>query len=616
MIIQALHQRYLNLADDPTSGISPRYFCSAKISYLLEIDRDGNLVGVRDIRDDSGKKKIPIVDIVPEQPSRSSGINPYFLSDKAEYIIGHYPAMADDKDTQKKSADARKKYEASKALAQTVLSDVNDEAAQALLEFYKKWDPSAVRDHPLLQDYMSDLDRGIDTQMAFRLETQHQMIHQLETVKQAWIRYRQQEDSASEYSGQCLLTGEYNVPIARTHEKIKGVRNAQSAGASLISFNFPSAESYGNTQSYNSPIGKDSMFGYTTALNHLLASPRNRIWIGDMTVVFWSGQAAAAEETEPFFASFFDSSYVPPEDSSVTRQLRDVLERVQKGAKLEAEMVPHTDTPFYVLGLSPNNARLAVRFFWQGHFGNLIEKLGQHAADFALSGQDEGFGDTPTAYRILAETMRVGADGKKVGDGPPPRLGGELFRSIVEGRTYPYSLYTLIINRVRADGMINRLRASILKAYLTRYGRIQNYNRFEEELTLSLNPNAQEPAYRLGRLFAVLERAQQEAAGGPGKINATIKDRYFNAASSNPAAVFPILIKLSQHHMSKARYGDFRDREMQEILQGIEAFPAHLDLQRQGLFILGYYHQKQSYFAQIKAAADAKLEAAAAEADS
>lgn len=614
MIIQALYQRYTDLANDPDSGVSPLYFCSGKISYLLEIGKDGSLLAVRDIRDTSGKKKVPIVKIVPEQPSRSSGIVPYFLVDKAEYAIGYSPVVPKESETLKKAADARKKYEASREFARKVLDGVEDDAAEAILNFYDNWDCMKARNHPALQDFVADLDKGVDTNMAFRLQGQMAMVHESEAVKAAWIRYRQQQDSASEYDAQCLLTGEKNVPIARTHEKIKGVRNAQSAGASLISFNFRAAESYGkdNMQSYNSPVSKTAMFGYTTALNHLLASERNRIWIGDMTVVFWSGRVAAADETEPFLAAFFEGSPESGEDAGLTEQLQDILKRVRRGISLEPHMIPNSDSPFYVLGLSPNNARVAVRFFWQGHFGDLVRTLTRHAADMSLIGSSEGRNDTPTVRRILEETMRVGSDGKKVGDGPPPLLGGELLRAVIQGKSYPFSLFTLIINRIRADGIVNRLRVAILKAYLNRYYRIHRHGTHEEELTVSLNPQEQEPAYRLGRLFAVLERAQQDAAGGAGKLNATIKDRYFGAASSNPAAVFPILIKLAQHHMSKSKYGDFRDREMQEIMQGIHSFPTQLDLHRQGLFILGYYHQKQEFFSQIKAAAEAKQEAAAA----
>jgi len=612
LIIQALYQRYNDLAADPNSGISPLYFSAGKVSYLLEIDREGNLVDVKDIRDSTGKKKLPVILLLPEQSSRSSGISPYFLSDKAEYTLGHYQVMPKESETLKKSTDALKKHEAAKALAHSILANIDDVAAQALLRFYEKWDPAAVRDHPLLQPIMADLDKGIDTNMAFRLVEPSQLIHESAAVKTAWITSKEQAAGSSEYDAQCLLTGQPNVPIAKTHEKIKGIRNAQSAGASLISFNFRSADSYGkdSMQSYNAPISKTAMFGYATALNHLLASQRNRVLVGDMTVVFWAGKSEASQELEPFFAGFFEQNQLTDDKQNVTtQQLHDALNRIRQGMLLDESMVPYGDTPFYVLGLSPNNARAAVRFFWQGSFGGMVNKLGQHAADLELVGDDR-FTGTPSAYRILRETMRVGGDGKKVGDDAPPLLGGQLFRSILEGTVYPYSLYALIINRIRADGIINHLRVSILKAYLTRYYRIHQSGAIKEELSVSINPHAEEPSYRLGQLFAVLEKAQQDAASG--KLNATIKDRYFSSASSNPGAVFPILLRLAQHHISKSKYGDFRDQEMQEILTEVYDFPRNLDLHHQGIFILGYYHQKQKFFAQIKAASEAKQEAAAA----
>ena len=610
MIIQALYQRYLDLANDPDSGISPLYFSAGKVTYLLEIDESGELVGVRDIRNESGKKKVPLTMNLPEQASRSSGVFPYFLSDKAEYILGYYPNLSTEKETLKKSSDALRKHEASRKLARLVLEGIDDPAAQAVLLFYEKWNAEQVREHPLLLTLREELDKGIDTNMIFRLNTQNAYIHDSPAIKEAWIKYREQADATTEFEGQCLLTGENNAPIARTHDKIKGVRGAQAAGASLISFNFRSAESYGkdSMQSYNSPVSKTAMFGYTTALNHLLSSSRNRTWIGDMTLVFWSGKPAVAEEIEPFLAAYFDPTSDKGEDVELTGQLKGVLDRSREGKRLDMSMIPHSEVPFYVLGLSPNNARAAVRFFWQGNFGDLVLRLGQHAADFALKGYTERDDETPTIYRILSETMRVGSDGKKVGDGPPPSLSGQLFRAVIEGKAYPYSLFVQIINRVRADGIINPLRTAIIKAYLLRYNR----DRFEEELSVNVNPQANEPAYRLGRLFAVLERAQQDASGGVGRLNSTIKDRYFNTAASNPAAVFPILLKLSQHHMSKSRYGDFRDREIQSILLEVQAFPISLDLNQQGIFILGYYHQKHEFYVQIKAASEAKQEAAAA----
>ncbi|GAA3401723.1 type I-C CRISPR-associated protein Cas8c/Csd1 [Paenibacillus hodogayensis] len=617
MILQSLYQRYMDLAKDPSSGVSPLYFSAGKVSYLLEIEPDGSLLQVTDIRMKQGKKMVPQLLVVPEQSSRSSGIAPYFLSDKAEYLLGHYSVVPDEKIAEKKKTDALRKFEASRQLARDVLQYAKESekklaVVRAMLAFYDLWDPERVREHPQLQHIMNDLDKGIDTNMAFRLCTQHARIDEADAVRTAWIVSRQQADAESDYNSQCLLTGESNVPIARTHDKIKGIRNAQSAGASLVSFNFHSAESYGkdSMQSYNSPVGRTAMFGYTTALNHLLSSPRNRMWIGDMTVVFWSGQATDAEQIEASFAAYFDSQPEPVEDTQLTEQVQDILKRARNGARLDSDMVPQGNTPFFIMGLSPNNARVAVRFFWQGNFGELVSRLGRHVADLALAGYEEHHLKTPTIYRILAETMRVGGDGRKVGEGPPSIIGGELLRAVIQGKAYPLSLFTMIINRIRADGTVNHLRVSIVKAYLSRYSRIFRNDHLKEELTVELNSQAQEPAYRLGRLFAVLEKAQQEAASG--KLNATIKDRYFGAASSNPGAVFPILLKLSQHHMSKSRYGDFRDREVQEILQEVHSFPAHLDLQRQGVFVLGYYHQKQHFASQIKAAAEAKQEAAAA----
>ncbi|SDT04073.1 CRISPR-associated protein, Csd1 family [Paenibacillaceae bacterium GAS479] len=612
MIIQALHQRYLDLAADPDSGVSPLYFSSGKATYLLTLSREGELMNVQDIRLEEGKKKRPRIFIVPEQKSRASNIFAYFLCDKAEYILGHHPILPSDQETEKKRSDAREKFEEGRKLARKVLKQAEFPLALALLRFYDAWDPDAVRKHPTLQPFMENLDKGIDTNMIFCLESATALLHEEREISDAWVHYCAELESATEYKAQCLLTGQVTA-IARLHDKIKGVRGALAAGASLVSFNFPSAESYGKEKSYNSPVSKTAVFGYITALNHLLASARNRTWIGDMTIVFWSG-AVGAEELESFLIGFVEQNQTPKEDGWLTQQLEDVLERARKGQKLENDMIPGGETPFYVLGLAPNNGRVAVRFFWQGNFGDLVQKLAQHAADLEMAGMEERYNrGIPSIYQILSETMRVGGDGKKVGDGPPPLLGGALMRSVIQGMAYPFSLYNLIINRIRADGIVNGLRASILKAYLNRYRRINRDNaNIREELTDMLDEQAQEPAYRLGRLFAVLEKAQQEAASG--KLNATIKDRYFSSASSNPAAVFPILLRLAQHHMSKSKYGDFRDRDLTEIMQGLDTFPTNLDLQRQGIFVIGYYHQKHYMFEQIKAAADSKKEAAAASA--
>lgn len=610
MIIQALYERYTQLASDPNSGVSPLYFSAGKVSYVLMIDKEGNLLRIDDVRQQSGKKLAPITVTVPEQASRSSGDFPYFLCDKAEYVLGHYVVTAKETETVKKRTDAQRKHKKGADLAREVLQGVEDEAGRAVLAFYERWNPDEVREHPLVRPILADLDKGIDTNMTFRLAGDEGLICRNEAMKEAWTSYRRRQDGSGGEAGQCLVTGGRDVPIARTHDKIKGVRNAQSAGASLVSFNFPAANSYGKEQSFNAPVGKIAAFGYTTALNQLLASERNRIAMGDLTVVFWSGRPEVAEEVDPMFASFF-GAYSPSDETPQTeRQLKGVLGRIRDGLPVGPDRIPYGEVPFYVLGLSPNNARLSVRFFWNGSIGELAGKLAMHVEDFALrtqEGREESF---PNLFRVLREMMRMGSDGKKVGDEPPERLKGELFRSAMMGTRYPYPLYTGIVGRIRADGVVNRLRASILKAYLTRDLRIsQGDNGTKGDVSMGLDETNKEPAYRLGRLFAVLEKAQQDALGH--NVNSTIKDRYFSSASSNPGTVFPLLIKLSQYHTGKAQFGGFRDREMMEIIEELNEFPAQLSLHEQGRFFIGYYHQKQAFFEAMKTRADAKREAAA-----
>lgn len=613
MIIQSLYERYVQLSADPDSGVCPPNYSVGKVSFVLELSPEGELTNVLDLREMNGKKLVPRQMIVPEQGSRSSGIKPYFLSDKAEYMLGHYPLTGKPGEENKKMNDARRKFAASRELHWRILGSSEDETAKAIVAFFAAWNPEKVRQHPRLRDVLDDLDKGIDTNVVFRIAGQQGFAHQQRAIRAIWEKNCEQEQPYSD-TGQCLVTGTPDESIAKTHDiKIKGVRGSQAAGAALVSFNAPAFLSYDKEQSFNAPVSKTAAFGYATALNHLLGSERNCIRnFGDMTVVFWSGPSPASRELETFFADFIAQEEIaaaaPAEDASLTAHLKDVMKRARAGAKLTADMLPETSTPFYILGLSPNNARLAVRFFWQGDFSTLLNKLVQHASDFAITGKKSSEPDHPTLTRIVRETMRAGSDGKKVGEEPPASLKGDMFRAVIQGTAYPYSLFVSIINRIRADGIVSRLRAAIVKACLARYGRFHKTGLYKEEtLTVSLNKETKNPGYRLGRLFAVLERAQQDAAGGPNRINATIKDRFFSSASSTPLAVFPNLLRLSQSHMSKAnntgkyKLGNIRDKEISEIMEGLDGFPARLNLQEQGMFILGYYHQKEDFFSRSNA---------------
>jgi CRISPR-associated protein Csd1 len=237
------------------------------------------------------------------------------------------------------------------------------------------------------------------------------------------------------------------------------------------------------------------------------------------------------------------------------------------------------DVRFYILGLSPNNARLAVRFWNVSTFGQLVERLGRHFRDTDVERQFERDPEYPPFWQIVLETAPL-----RKSENVPPLLAGAITRAILTGSPYPRSLFTSILGRIRADRVVNYMRAAILKAYLVR--------NHQEEVPMSLDTERKDPAYRLGRLFALLEKAQKDATNPA----ATIRDRYFGAASATPAAVFPQLLRLGQHHISKAEYGGYIDKLIAEVVDGIDELPKHLSLEDQGLFTLGYYHQRNALF--------------------
>lgn len=632
MIVQSLYERYRQLLEDPNSDMSKPGYGSDKVSFVLEITEEGEVRNLVDVREQKGKKQVPIRMTVPEHSLRTSGVKPYFLSDKAEYILG----IVLDKPAGLKVS--MNKYASSAELHRRLLSNCDRPEARAVIRFYERWNPAELTEKHRLYSEMLKVVATTDNNLVFRLRGSDQRVHEVEEIQEVWDRALESADSNScAELGDCLVTGREAQPIAQVHRiNIKGVQNAQSAGASIVSFNFSALESYGKKQSLNAPFSEEAAAGYAKALNHLLLSERNRLRrMGDMSIVFWAqrlpGEAeddwelqegmfgelfagsqssgVAAEEAEVVEsaeragATAVNAEEMAPvgeDDRELTRQIKDLLGRVKRAETVEAEMLPAKDAMFYVLGLSGNNARLVVRFFWRSSFEELFHKLTLYASDMAMMRPGRTKSDLPSMFHILLQTIRQTGDMSGMRDSISGAMESEWLRAMLGGGTLPYSIYTAIINRTRIDGQMSPygengrnawIRASVIKAYLTRYARIHVLNDMKEALTPMLNEEAQSVAYRLGRLFSVLERAQIDAAGGPGRLNATIKDRYFGSASSTPAAAFPILLRLSQHHMSKSEYGSFRDRDVAAILKGVDHFPNHLDLKQQGLFMLGYYHQ-------------------------
>lgn len=584
MILQALATYYQRLLARDEEGLSPFGYSPEKISYEILLAPDGRVVDVNDIRDTSGKKPMPRVMNVPQPEKRTVGIKSNFLWDKTSYVLGA-SAMS------KRADQEHAKF---KELHQGNLADTDDSGLKAFLAFLSTWNPERFAAAPFKEEML-------DANVVFRLDGEKSYLHERPAAQAVRARLLAGSDGDAPTLADCLVTGE-RMPVARLHPAIKGVNGAQSSGASIVSFNLESFTSYGKSQGDNAPISEQSAFAYTTVLNHLLRRSEHnhqRIQIGDASVVFWAetDDTEAAQAAEWTFESLLNT---PPDDSQEAERVRNVLMQVAKGRPL-SELDPKLQdgTRMFVLGLAPNASRISIRFWETGTLGVFAHRLAQHAEDFRL--EPVLWKTAPAARRVVLATVpnREGAMPKM--DDAFNNLVGEFMRSVLSGRPYPRSLLANTLMRIRTDGNLSGLRAAICKGILARERRLGiNVHIHKEEVPVSLDKQSTNPGYRLGRLFAVLEAVQRSALGG--QVNATIRDRYYGAASATPASVFPVLLRNTQNHLGKLRkekpgLAVNLEKDIREIVDGLpEHFARSLRIEDQGRFAIGYYHQSQARF--------------------
>lgn len=575
MILQALDAYYRRKQTDPdpqnrlpASGLENK-----EIPFILEIDVAGKLVNLADTRSGEGKKKIGQRFLVPQGIKKAYGVAANLLWDTAEYVLG-----LDTRGKPERVAEQHAAFRARiEALPEAVREDDGIRAVRAFLETFK---PEMLVNLPVF----ADLQAG-NPLMSFRLHGDLGLVCQRPAVVMA-IAGQSEEIP----DGICLVSGQPAV-IERLHPAIKGVWGAQTAGANIVSINnknetgnnggqTPAFASYGKQQGFTSPVGKAATFAYTTALNHLLArDSRQRMQVGDTSTVFW---ASEPHELESAVVDLFGD---PPKDNPDrnTNALKALYAAADKGRF----SVGGIDTRFHVLGLAPNAARISIRFWETTTALDLARRIKQHFDDITLVHAPHE-AEHLSLFRLLTGVALLNK-----ADNIPPNLGGEVMRAILEGLPYPSTLLNLAVQRCRAEQKPSYARAAVIKACLNRW--IRSRKTQEMEFLPMLDPANINAAYRLGRLFAVLEKIQEEASPG---LNATIRDRYYGAASSIPVTVFPTLLRLKNHHMGKLSRGRATQMEkmLGEIMEGLADFPRQLPLQDQGRFALGYYHQRQTFF--------------------
>jgi CRISPR-associated protein Csd1 len=585
MILAALNDYYLRLAGQdkvPMFGYSKE-----NISYALVLSVEGDLVDVLDVRDNSGKKPQPKRLTVPQSEKRTLAIKPNFLWDKSSYVLGV---------SAKAIGRSNQEHQAFKTLHQQCLIDELDPSLQALLAFLESWSPDRFQ-APLFSEEM------LDANFVFRLEGEQRYLHEQPAAQ--LLRAKLLTSSKSR-EGLCLVTGQC-LPLARLHPAIKGVNGAQSSGASIVSFNLEAFCSYDKSQGANAPISEVVAFAYTTALNHLLRwdeHNRQRMQIGDASVVFWAiaNNSEEASNAELVFADLFNPA---SDDVRETAKLRCILDSVGNGRSFrDLGLQLEENTQLFVLGLVPNAARLSVRFWQTGSLSFFAQRLAEHYQDLHI--EPAPWKNEPAIWRVLNATA-PSRDGKAKAEDVAPQLAGEVTRAVLTGSRYPRSLLTNVIMRMRADGDVSGLRVALCKAVLNRDLRL-GVKGINEEVPVSLDKEASNIAYRLGRLFAVLESAERYALG----TNIGIRDRYYGVASATPATIFPMLLRNMQNQLAQLRkespgLAHHLEREIGEIIDGFGTqFPRGLKLEDQGRFAIGYYQQSQARFSPISEASTNK----------
>lgn len=551
-------------------------FTRENISFALAINKNGSVRDITDLREVSGRRLVPRRMSVP-RPKRTSNVQANFLWDKTAYAFGVDGG---------KSKRLSEEHESFKKFHREMLSGVDDQRVEAFLAFLDRWTPKTFEQAPFTADM-------IDVSFVFRLEDEHLYLHQVPALRARWIESLQEQDASRVM---CLVTGRMG-DLETGHPIVKGVEDAQTAGAYLVSFNATAYTSYNKPlDGSNAPVSKEAAARYGAALNALLEkSSRNRLPrpIGDATTVFWADASeATAQAAEDWFALMFNPPAAETEatglekDAQQAARLGDALRQVAAGRPI-GDLDPRLSegVRFHVLGLSPNAARLSVRFWLTDSFDAFAQRLARHYDHLRIE---------PAPWRLLPPSVnrllvRTTAPQEKF-ENIPPLLAGELTRAILAGTPYPRTLLAAALIRLRAgDDPSTGWHAAAIRAVLAR-----NDDR-KEPPPVSLDRENPHPAYQLGRMFAMAEIAQRMALG---KVNATIRDRYFGAASATPAGVFPLLLRGMQHHLSRLRKdgkGGFIEREMDQIATQLPPeLPRSLRLEEQGRFVIGYYHQRKA----------------------
>jgi CRISPR-associated protein Csd1 len=577
LILNALCDYYDLLCEIEGTEISHYGFQKVNANYVAVLTSEGNLHDIISLNQlNNNRPQSFTTPINMKSPSISASP----VCDNFEYVFG----VGGDKGERQTTYQ---KFDSAKKLHLEMFKDSISKEAVAIRYFFQKWDINEAWENEHILKHYSEKGKAFSGNIVFRLVGSHVYFHEVTEIVETWKHYLEKTKESDILTvAQCSVTGEI-ASISRLHKKLSGIKDASTMGASLVCFNKDADESYGLEQSRNAAVSEKAAFKYVTVLQHMLSKEDQKIYIGDTTTVFWAGKA------EPQYINIFHSIINNPEemDEATEEDLktREIVKSILSDGAKGVYNLSNIDgkTQFYVLGLAPNAGRTSVRFFYHNSFEDFCDRIKQHYDDTIIYGGKNGKKHIKIGS-ILYATVNSKAKDKRVN----PLLGGSVARSILTGQVYPQILLNQTIIRVKAEAEVTQARAAVIKGCIIRKNRLLKK---KEELSMYLNEKSTNPAYVLGRTFAILEMIQKSALGEG--INSTIKDKYFASACSNPALVFPNLLKLAQYHLSKleGNYWSIKLGECIGMLEG-ESFPKVLNMENQGRFILGYYQQNQKNY--------------------
>jgi CRISPR-associated protein Csd1 len=555
----------------------PALYVKKPVRWIIRLNLQGEPEGADWIEEQAGDKDKRGIERVVPSLVRTSGIRAILLADKAEYVLG-LPATENR---------VHEMHESFKQLVHRCAEKTRDPLVLAVDHFLARWQPDMAKLPPTFRKALEEqvAKSGNSASEIITFSVGGQFPIERSSVQQFWAEEAKPQEEGADNQFQSLVTGKWGfVDKSLPGAMLKGIPGGQPTGIALVSANSKAFESYGLERAQNTPLLREEGEQIVKAINALIANPKSRFFIANLVYLFWSDRGMEED--------FIGCLEGDPES------VKSLFESPYQGK----EMAESVSTRFYALALAASRGRAVVKDWIMTTLPNIEQRLRDWFLALKIVGADGNYlVNYPKLYHLAACLYRDPR--KEMVDAVPIAL----IHTALRGDSIPSSIRDQVVLRCRAQRNVTHLRAALIKAWLyyqnptsgkENSGNMEA-NVQEEKLKKleQLDQTNHDPAYLCGRLLAQLDAIQRRAFAGK-KLNTTIVDRFYGAASSAPASVFGMLIgHANKAHLPQIRKQDPKaynalQNSLADILRPLQSFPRVLNLEKQALFALGFYHQR------------------------